>query len=349
MIAVLYEHPEWFKPLFATLERRGLVWMPVDATSLRWDPTVRPGFDLLVNRMSPSAWTRGHGHAIQSTLAYLHYVERWGIPVVNGLDAWRLEISKSAQLDLFEQLGVPYPRARVINHASQAPGAADGLRYPVVVKPNIGGSGAGIQRFDAREALRAAVAAGTVSLGMDDTALVQEFLPADGGHITRLEILQHELLYAIRITPPKDHGFNLCPADICQVEDLEGSASSLPGAAASGAGSAAGGPESGARGPESGFEVCPVKPAMQIEAATAPPEVVRQALAISRAAGLDVCGIEFLVDQRDGRHAFYDVNALSNFVTDAVRVVGFDPFERLVDVIEARARSRTLDPVPASK
>jgi hypothetical protein len=73
---------------------------------------------------------------------------------------------------------------------------------------------------------------------------------------------------------------------------------------------------------------------MQIEAATAPGEVVRQALAISRHAGLDVCGIEYLVDARDGRPYFYDVNALSNFVTDAVRVVGFDPFERLVDVIE---------------
>lgn len=349
MIAVLYEHPEWFKPLFSTLERRGLPWMPVDAASLVWDPTARPAFDLLVNRMSPSAWTRGHGHAIQSTLAYLHYVERWGIPVVNGLDAWRLEISKSAQLDLFEQLGMPYPRARVINHASRAPAAADGLRYPIVLKPNIGGSGAGIQRFDSREALEAAVAAGAVSLGMDDTALVQEFLPADGGHITRLEILRHELLYAIRITPPEDHGFNLCPADICQVEESAGSGSRVQGAAASSLASAARGPESEARSPESSFEVCPVKPAMQIEATTAPPEVVRQALAISRAAGLDVCGIEFLVDQRDGRHAFYDVNALSNFVTDAVRVVGFDPFERLVDVIEARAGSRTLDHVPASK
>lgn len=343
MIAVLYEHPEWFKPLFATLERRGLSWTPVDAASLRWDPTVRPGFDLLVNRMSPSAWTRGHGHAIQSTLAYLHYVERWGIPVVNGLDTWRLEISKSAQLDLFEQLGVPYPRARVINHAFQAPAAADGLRYPVVVKPNIGGSGAGIQRFDSREALEAAVAAGTVSLGMDDTALVQEFLPAEGGHITRLEILQHELLYAIRITPPKDHGFNLCPADICQVDEPG------PGSRVQGPEGLVPGPASDARSRESTFEVCPVKPAMQIEAATAPPEVVRQALAISRAARLDVCGIEFLVDQRDGRHAFYDVNALSNFVTDAVRVVGFDPFERLVDAIQARAGARTLDPVPASK
>jgi glutathione synthase/RimK-type ligase-like ATP-grasp enzyme len=321
-IGVLYEHPEWFKPLFAALDRRGLRWTAVDAASLRWDPTERPGFDLLVNRMSPSAWTRGHAHAIQSTLGYLHYVERWGIAVINGLEAWRLEISKSAQLDLFEQLDVPYPRARVINHPGQAVAAADGLRYPIVVKPNIGGSGAGIVRFDSRAALEAAVSAGSVSLGLDDTALVQEFLPAEGGHITRLEILQHQLLYAIEITPPRDHGFNLCPADICQV-DSEGE-------------SAPATPPSAIRNLQSAMDVCPAKPAMQIAATSAPADVVRLALAISRQAGLDVCGIEYLVDGRDGRPYFYDVNALSNFVTDAVRVVGFDPFERLVDVIEAR-------------
>ena len=336
-IAVLYEHPEWFKPLFATLDRRGLPWAGIDAAALAWDPTLRPGFDLLVNRMSPSAWTRGHGHAIQSTLAYLHYVERWNIPVVNGLDTWRLEISKSAQLDLFERLGVPYPRARVINHASQAPAAGRGLRFPVVVKPNIGGSGAGIQRFESLEALQAAVQVGAVALGMDDTALVQEFLPAEGGHITRLEILQHELLYAIQITPPKDHGFNLCPADICQMDDT---AAPGPGSGVHGPGATVRSPAV-ARSPKpEAFEVCPVKPAMQIEATTAPAEVVAQALAVSRAAGLDVCGIEFLIDQRDGRPYFYDVNALSNFVTDATRVVGFDPFERLVDAIEAKVASR---------
>ena len=318
-IGVLYEHPEWFTPLFAALDRRGLRWTAVDAASLRWDPAERPGFDLLVNRMSPSAWTRGHAHAIQSTLGYLHYVERWGIPVINGLDAWRLEISKSAQLDLFEHLGVPYPRARVINHASQAVAAAEGLRYPIVVKPNIGGSGAGIVRFDSGAALEAAVAAGSVSLGLDETGLVQEFVPAEGGHITRLEILEHELLYAIQITPPTDHGFNLCPADICQVENQQSAINN-----------------------QQSLDLCPAKPAMQIEATSAPADVVRHAMAISRQAGLDVCGIEYLVDARDGRPCFYDVNALSNFVTDAVRVVGFDPFERLVDVIETR-----LPAVPA--
>ena len=42
------------------------------------------------------------------------------------------------------------------------------------------------------------------------------------------------------------------------------------------------------------------------------------------------------MDARDGRPSFYDVNALSNFVTDAPRIVGFDPFDRFVDYLESR-------------
>ena len=215
-IGILHEHPEWFLPLFGALNRRRIEHVPIDATALRWDPTERPAYDLLVNRMSPSAYLRGHGHSIFATGAYLQYVESWDVPVVNGSAQWRLEISKSAQLDLFDALGMPFPRSRVINHASQALAAADRLRYPILVKPNIGGSGARIQRFERWEDLGAAVAGDTLDLGIDATALVQEFLPAADGSITRLELLDGHLLYAIRITPPADHGFNLCPADICQ-------------------------------------------------------------------------------------------------------------------------------------
>ena len=43
------------------------------------------------------------------------------------------------------------------------------------------------------------------------------------------------------------------------------------------------------------------------------------------------------VDDRDGVAKFYDLNALSNFVTDAPTLVGFDPFVSLVDYIEQRA------------
>jgi hypothetical protein len=51
-------------------------------------------------------------------------------------------------------------------------------------------------------------------------------------------------------------------------------------------------------------------------------------------------GVEYMLDARDGEAAvplYYDINALSNFVADGARVVGFDPFVRLVDWLVAEA------------
>src|SRR6185503_19227804 len=105
--------------------------------------------------MSPSAYTRGHTQAISGTLPYLAYLKDIGANILNGYDAYVYEFSKARQLSLFEQLGLRYPRARVINNVSQAAVAAEGLTFPVVIKPNIGGSGAGIVRFDTLDELRA--------------------------------------------------------------------------------------------------------------------------------------------------------------------------------------------------
>ena len=55
------------------------------------------------------------------------------------------------------------------------------------------------------------------------------------------------------------------------------------------------------------------------------------------AAGFDVGGVEYLESERDGRRYYYDVNALSNFIADPVKVVGFDPTARLVDALVGRA------------
>ena len=56
---------------------------------------------------------------------------------------------------------------------------------------------------------------------------------------------------------------------------------------------------------------------------------------IALAVGLDVGGIEVVLDARDGVPRFYDINALSNFVANPLDVLGWDPHERLVDFLEA--------------
>jgi glutathione synthase/RimK-type ligase-like ATP-grasp enzyme len=308
----LYEHPQWFAPIFAELTRRGVafdtLFIPDHFYAIGSE---RPTFKVLFNRMSPSADSRDHGSGIFHTLAYLEHLELQGVRVINGVKAYRYEISKAAQHSLLQSLGIKFLPSRVIHRASQAVAAAEGLRYPIVVKANIGGSGKGIVRYDSKEQLQAAVDAGTVDLGYDSIALVQEFVPARGGFITRVETLGGKYLYSIRVHL-SGQTFDLCPADICQT----------------------------ARG-EALNNACVVeanKAGLKVEGYTPPPEVIANIERIVQAAGIDVGGIEYIVDDRDGEIYYYDVNALSNFVADAPRVIGFNPVENLADFLEAEVR-----------
>ena len=77
--------------------------------------------------------------------------------------------------------------------------------------------------------------------------------------------------------------------------------------------------------------------ARPVEAYTPPPAIVEAVKRITAAAHIEVGGVEYLVNARDGQAYFYDINALSNFVADAPNVVGFDPIPKLVDYLMMRA------------
>jgi hypothetical protein len=79
---------------------------------------------------------------------------------------------------------------------------------------------------------------------------------------------------------------------------------------------------------------------LRVESFTPPARVIADVERIARASKLDVGGIEYLTDDRDGEIYYYDINALSNFVADAEHVIGFDPFARLSDYLEERAGLR---------
>src|SRR5260370_4957260 len=215
-IAIYYEQPNWFVTLFQQLDGSGVNWTKLDARYHQYDAAAAEReYQLLFNRMSPSAGQGGVGHGIFYTLNYLKHLEEKGVRVVNGSRAFTHETSKALQLALLERLGLPYPKARVINHPSQAVSAGESVGYPLIVKPNIGGSGAGIKRFSSRNELQAAVDEGSLHFGIDSTALVQECFTARDGIITRVEVLGGKYLYAIRIHITGEK-FDLCPADICK-------------------------------------------------------------------------------------------------------------------------------------
>jgi glutathione synthase/RimK-type ligase-like ATP-grasp enzyme len=307
-MAIYYEHPDWFRPLFAELDARGINYVKLNASCHSFDPAAAgPDFSLLFNRMSASAYLRGNGRAIFFSHSYLAYLETAGVRVLNGSRAFALEISKARQLQLFDSLGLHFPKTRVVNCAEEILAAALQIGFPLLVKPNIGGRGAGIVYFESIKQLRTAVDEAKLDFGIDRTVLVQEFIPARNGHITRVETLGGKFLYAIDIFGPGQN-FNLCPAEICQVKGVSAPPVDQPDDA-----------------PSAGLQVKACNPAHR---------AIEAAEKIAAFGGLDVGGVEYMVDGRNGRAVFYDINPLSNFLADAPRIIGFNPHTRLVDFLE---------------
>jgi glutathione synthase/RimK-type ligase-like ATP-grasp enzyme len=294
-LAVLYEHPKWFEPLFAALERHGIAYEALRLSDHGFDPGVREApAPVVLSRVAMSSFLREREHGIFYAEALFDHWAGAGARVLNGVATIAIDSSKARQLSLISRFGYAIPETRVVHRREDLLRATEGMRWPLMVKANIGGSGAGIVRYGSRDELAGSMEDGSVPESVDSVLLVQDYVPARGGTITRVETLGGRFLYAIEVETGGD-SFDLCPADACAVS----------------------------RGP------------IRMQAVTPPPELVEAAERIAQAAGLDVGGVEYLVDDRDGAARFYDINALSNFVAKPLDVLGWDPHERLVEFIEA--------------
>jgi glutathione synthase/RimK-type ligase-like ATP-grasp enzyme len=308
-LVVLYEHPEWQKPLFAALTRRGISFQAVDVSRAAFTNVDPPLAPLYFNQASPSAYLRGHTRAVPLALAFMRSLELMGARVLNGAEVFALELSKSAQATLLHQLGIDCPRSITFNDVSALQGRAGEITWPALLKPDQGGSGARIQVVDSLSQIEEIFARDPAIWQPDNLFLLQEFIPHDPDQgIVRLEFLGGELLYAMRV---KAHGrFNLCPSPVCNPDDGEGAC----------------------------VVEAPVGPPVEFSAyPEVPRDAVDTAMRIVRAAKLDVGGIEYL-ESIEGRRVFYDINANSNLRPSVAAAFGFDPFERVVDFLERQVR-----------
>ncbi len=301
-IAILYEHPDWFEPLFAALTRRGLPFTKVSLKDHSFDPgDPVPPAPLVLSRVAMSGFLRDPEHGIFYASALLDHWRRGGARIVNGPETLAIDSSKARQLSLITALGHAIPITRVVHRAEDLVGASQGMEWPLLVKGNIGGSGAGITRYSSRDELAQAVADRTVPTSVDQVLLLQDYVPPRGGTILRVETLGGRFLYALEVESGGD-SFDLCPADACLAR--------------------------------------PGRAAIAMRAVDPPPEIVAAAEAIAQAAGLDVGSVELVIDDRDGVARFYDINALSNFVANPLDVLGYDPHEQLVDYLQRSLAER---------
>src|SRR5438067_5209146 len=216
-IYVIHENDAWVEPLraaFADLALPCAEWF-IDQGIL--DLAATPPEGVFYNRMSASSHTRNHRYAAELTGGVLAWLERHGRRVINNGRALQLEISKVAQYAALARHGIRVPRTIAAVGAQHIVEAARAMPGRFITKHNRAGKGLGVKLFDSVDALARHVYSPEFENSVDGITLIQEYIEAPEPFITRVEFVGGDLLYAVRVDTSL--GFELCPADVCQVGD----------------------------------------------------------------------------------------------------------------------------------
>ena len=281
-IHVIHENDAWVEPLRGAFAEQGLPYAEWFLDRGVLDLSETPPEGVFYNRMSASSHTRDHRYAAEYTGAVIAWLERHGRRVANSGRALQLEISKVAQYQALASHGIRTPRTVAAVGREEIIDAAQRFTGPFITKHNRAGKGLGVRLFDNLGALKTYVASDAFEQPVDGITLVQDYIQAPEPFITWVEFVGGKFLYAVRVDTSL--GFELCPADLCEV----------------------------------GVAFCPAGTA---PVTTAPRfsiirdfrnPIVERYRRFLDANGIDIAGIEFIVD-RSGEIYTYDVNTNTNY------------------------------------
>jgi hypothetical protein len=290
-VYIIHENNAWTAHLTKRLDELVVPYEEWHLDSGRLDLSKEPPEGVFYNRMSASSHTRGHRFAPEFTAQVLSWLEAHGRKVYNGTRALQLEVSKIQQYLELDKFGIRTPRTIATVGKGQIIEAASELKgIPFITKHNRAGKGLGVQLFQTIDALRAYVDGPEFEEPVDGITLIQEYIQAPENFITRCEFIGGKFLYAVKVDTSE--GFQLCPADACQIGDL----------------------------------FCPVgeeveeKPIFQIIERFSEP-IIEKYEKILAANNIQVAGIEFIRNGADEIFT-YDINTNTNYNSDAEAKAG---------------------------
>ena len=264
-----------------------------------FDLAAPPPEGVFYNRMSASSHTRDHRFSAELTACVLAWLTRWGRIVVNGPAALDLEISKVRQYAALEAAGLRTPRTVMVAGRDQIVAAARSHFNgdAVILKPNRGGKGLGVQLFHTLEGLSEHVESDRYIEPVDGIQLLQVYVRAPRPVITRAEFTGRRFTYAVEVDTSE--GFELCPADVCVVGEMACPVGEEPG-----------------------------RPAHKFNVVDSVDlSLIGRLESFLETAWVDVAGIEFIMDA-DGQPLVYDVNTNTNYNPDAEARAGLAGTQR---------------------
>ena len=304
-IGVLDEHPNWLNPLYSVFDKRGIPFEKININTFSYNPQSKDCLPFYINRLSPSALSRGHESAFAFTLDYIIHLESLGARIINGSHTVLIETSKAKQASILSTLNIPQPKTIVLNDITQVEKYISDFQFPILIKPNCGGSGSGIQKFNNSEELKSSINSEKIDIPVNQLFVLQEFIQPKNGNIVRMETINGKLAYAMKVFT--DGSFNLCPSDGCDIERFNPSADEL------------------------GYCPSTSDADIRFELYRNPPsDVINAVEKIVAYAGMECGGIEYVVGE-NGQWYIYDINPLSILRASFKEEYGVDGWGMLAD------------------
>ena len=215
---IIHENESWIVPLRSALEELGVPHEFWHLHEGKFDLSEQPPSGVFYNRMSASSHSRNHRYAPEYTANVLAWLEHHGRTVLNTSRALELEISKIKQYLELDKFGIRTPYTVAASGKEALVEAARHFPYRTfITKHNRAGKGLGVHLFDNVAELQRYVFGADYEESVDGITLIQQYIRNEDQFITRCEFIDGKFYYAVRVDASE--GFQLCPADACQIGD----------------------------------------------------------------------------------------------------------------------------------
>ena len=216
-IFIIHENDEWVEPLRVHLHNLQVTFEDWHMDKVNINTFNNPPLGVFYNRMSASSHTRGHRYAPEYTAVVLNWLESHNRRVINNSRALSLEISKSLQYKELIRENIKIPNTVYAKGKEKLLYLGKNFKFPFLTKHNRAGRGLGIKLFHDYSNFEQYINSDKFEDSRDGITLLQEYIKPKTDTIIRTEFVGSKFLYAVQVDTSK--GFELCPADDCNLED----------------------------------------------------------------------------------------------------------------------------------
>lgn len=309
-IYILHENEEWLPPFREAFARAGLNFGEIDLSKGAINLDKEPPKGVFWSRMSASSHTRGHAFAKDYARAIFAWLARYNRRIVNPLSVLELEVSKVAQYLALNSAGFRTPKTLAAFGKADLRELARTLQTPFIIKHNQGGKGLGVRLFESFAEFEKCLNSSEFEQSADGIYLAQEYVKSKAPFITRIEFIAGKFHYAVRVDT-SDGGFELCPAEACEIE----------------------------RKPKLAAAACDIGAKFSLrDEIKAEFPLVKKLENFLQAHKIEIAGVEF-IENSQNELVVYDINTNTNYnkaLEDALRAQGLQgAADRVVEFLNA--------------